>query len=755
MAIFARARAQFLAEARVLARCHHAGIVSVHTAFEANSTAYMVMELLHGQTLAQLLGSRRGCMPEVEAVAIIERVGEALQFVHAQNLLHRDIKPDNIIACDDGRVMLIDFGTARETVQNQVQGQTVVVTPGYAPLEQYARQARRGAFTDIYSLAATLYHLLSGQMPPAASDRAMGVQLRPVREFNPHISASVARAVERALQMEIARRPQSVREFLDLLHAPVEEITPALQAATKRGDLLTGNDAEVKALFSPTRANSPSVALFSDALQEGQTQLGNLLPDLNEDASKPLLNPSPVALFSDAQQDHQTLVGNLLPPASAQPVRLAPARAFPLAANPPKASTTATAAAGSGAGGVNVKNKVRSNKSSGIAWGMFAGFVLIVGLFALVRPRSNEKFASPSASGDSSRGSTALGDTSMPSVFQRREQQVTATREKAKREWEAIPPLLPVSVQTLPDSKNTNSPQDSKAKREHFSRGYDIEFSPDGKRLAYIDSQAVLRVMSVPDLKIVSSLALDKSRTSVAPMLSADNNIIAVTQTSALNSDTKLEPTNRVDVWNLRSGKRLGTFVGDATDELSLQAVLNNGQILVQVRSKLKYLLWNPTTGARNESPKSRFSGIDSVVVAPNQKELVYGDRSGVLHWINRSDGKQKFEYNLKLTWRDHYNRFGDYEDSLIYPNPGVMEMPLEVRRVKYSTNGKWLVSRNASEITVFNDKAKKVAALSIYGREDFAIAPDGKWLVASSVIPMTNGRERELLWNVKTGQKN
>ena len=363
---YREARAQFLAEARILARCHHVGIVGVYTAFEANQTAYMVMELLHGKTLAQLIMARGGRMNETEAVEIIERVGDALSFVHDLDLLHRDIKPDNIIVCDDGRVMLIDFGTAREFVKGQAQGQTVVVTPGYAPLEQYAKQATRGAFTDIYSLAATLYHLLTGAMPPAASDRALGVLLRPVRELNPQISESVARAVESALQMEIAKRPQSVREFLDLLHAPVEDsafnISPAMQRAIERADLLQNENAEVEALFSPRRTDPPSVALFSDSLQEGQTQFGNLLPDLNEDSNNPPVNPAPIALFSDSLQKHQKLSGNLMPPPNPQPVKLAPPRDFSSATTPATAPPSPVAYNGA-SGNMRVKNANSSDAS--------------------------------------------------------------------------------------------------------------------------------------------------------------------------------------------------------------------------------------------------------------------------------------------------------------------------------------------------------------------------------------------------------
>ena len=339
---FREARAQFLAEARTLARCHHVGIVGVHAAFEANSTAYMVMELLHGKTLAQLLTARGGAMNEAEAIGVIERVGEALQFVHEQNLLHRDIKPDNIIVCDDGRVMLIDFGTARETIQGQVQGHTVVVTPGYAPLEQYAKQAKRGPFTDIYSLAATLYQLLTGQMPPAASDRAMGVQLRAVREFKPQISPAVAAAVERALQMEIARRPQCVREFLDLLHAPVEQ-------------------AEVEAFFHP--------------------QLAQLLLDEDDKSNGAI----PAEIYAAALRARQQMIEGATPTANTQPVKLAP----------PHEPVARVAAIPQISGGVGIQNLNESDPSMAIMWWGAGGLVALVVLMMLLNASVSPPVKSP------------------------------------------------------------------------------------------------------------------------------------------------------------------------------------------------------------------------------------------------------------------------------------------------------------------------------------------------------------------------
>src|SRR5690606_38598013 len=106
---FAKARAQFVEEARVLAQFHHAGVVAVHAFFEANNTAYMAMELLHGSTLRTQLETR-GRFSEDEVLVLARKIGQALQAVHDAELLHRDLKPDNIFACDDGRIVLLDFG---------------------------------------------------------------------------------------------------------------------------------------------------------------------------------------------------------------------------------------------------------------------------------------------------------------------------------------------------------------------------------------------------------------------------------------------------------------------------------------------------------------------------------------------------------------------------------------------------------------------------------------------------------------------
>ena len=223
---YSNAKQKFLLEGQTLGQFNHPSIVQVFYYFEENNTAYMVMEYLKGKTLNQLLQQRQGKIPQAQALNYIATVGKALSMLHSSQFLHRDIKPDNIMLAKDGRVVLIDFGAARDFAHNSTTRYTTMLTPGYAPLEQYGRTLKDGAFTDIYALGATLYHLLTGQAPVSAIERAAGVELKTVQEINPQISTHVSKAIAKAMVMDVNARLQSVEEFLDLLHLDSSELTP-------------------------------------------------------------------------------------------------------------------------------------------------------------------------------------------------------------------------------------------------------------------------------------------------------------------------------------------------------------------------------------------------------------------------------------------------------------------------------------------------------------------------------------------------
>ena len=214
---YINAKQRFLQEGQTLGQFNHPGIVRVYYYFEENNTAYMVMEYLQGKTLGELLKSRGGKLSEADALNYIQLVGQALNMVHQAKMLHQDIKPDNIMLAQDNRAVLIDFGAAREFAGYDNDKFTTMLTPGYAPLEQYGQALTCANYTDIYALGATLYHLVTGKVPVSAIERAAGVVLKTAKEINPELSDRVSRSIAKAMAMNVTQRPQSVKEFLELL----------------------------------------------------------------------------------------------------------------------------------------------------------------------------------------------------------------------------------------------------------------------------------------------------------------------------------------------------------------------------------------------------------------------------------------------------------------------------------------------------------------------------------------------------------
>ncbi|HEY4165311.1 MAG TPA: protein kinase [Reyranella sp.] len=216
---FAWGRERFLDEARALARFRHPHIVPVLRFLTANDTAYTVMEFEDGRSLGEMLGhasagqSGRRLPPEE-----VRRLGEGLLLglgaVHAQGFLHRDIKPSNIIIRRDGVPILIDFGAARQAMGDRSRTLTSVLTPQYAPIEQYTAEGKQGPWSDIYSASAVLHHAITGAPPPEAAGRIGKDTYKPLAdsEARSYDKAFLA-AVDSALAFAPEQRPQSVAEW--------------------------------------------------------------------------------------------------------------------------------------------------------------------------------------------------------------------------------------------------------------------------------------------------------------------------------------------------------------------------------------------------------------------------------------------------------------------------------------------------------------------------------------------------------------
>ncbi len=286
---FAQSQQQFQDEAKRLALCIHPNIVRVMDFFTEDGLPFIVMEYVPGATLDAVV-LPNAPLTEATAIHYIRQAGLALKVVHQNGLLHRDVKPQNLILRQGtDQVILIDFGIAREFSPGAVQTHTSFVSPGYAPIEQYLPQEKRSPATDVYGLAATLYTLLTAQVPMASILRDRQ-SLREPREWRSDLSAAANQAVVRGMAVEPQLRPVSIDAWLQLLpdslpvrqpvasstsqvatvavipqHRPVPQSVPTVVSASPRSPfwrylLIGGLAAIVAATVGALVARQPSTS---------------------------------------------------------------------------------------------------------------------------------------------------------------------------------------------------------------------------------------------------------------------------------------------------------------------------------------------------------------------------------------------------------------------------------------------------------------------------------------------------------------
>lgn len=225
---------RFIDEARVLARFEHPNVISVLRYIEKNDTAYIVMDFADGRPLSELL-RKNGKLSESRTEEILFPLMDGLAVVHEKEMLHRDIKPSNIIIREDATPVLIDFGAARQAVGSKSKSLSAILTPHYAPIEQYSTRGDQGPWTDIYALAAVAYCCLTGEKPPEATERMQSDPYRPLTSLDV-AARPFAAAIDWALSPGKDARPRSVADWRRAFDGELSQTVarPATDAPTIR-----------------------------------------------------------------------------------------------------------------------------------------------------------------------------------------------------------------------------------------------------------------------------------------------------------------------------------------------------------------------------------------------------------------------------------------------------------------------------------------------------------------------------------------
>ena len=384
---YAKGLESFINEARLLARFDHPALVKVHRFWQANDTAYLVMPYYEGPTLKAAVQALPGPPDEAWIRGLLGPLLDALDLLHRQDCLHRDIAPDNILLPGDGQPVLLDFGAARRVIGDMSQALTVMLKPGYAPIEQFAEVpgVRQGPWTDLYALGAVLHWIISGQTPPPAVGRLLrdpyeALATRAAGRY----SEALLHGIDRCLALKGEDRPQSVTQLRALLepaapvHAPAPPAPAKVQAIPEPTPTPMAPTATPPQLQTPTQPQvppSPDTSSRSGGYwrQQQRWQRAAAITSLAALASSLL-----PGWWRDAPEPPALQTASLGPPTSADqagPVEYAasqrPAAADPVTIAPPAISldaawqaVLAAAAPGYGLSVSGLKNPLQAGRDS-------------------------------------------------------------------------------------------------------------------------------------------------------------------------------------------------------------------------------------------------------------------------------------------------------------------------------------------------------------------------------------------------------
>ncbi len=270
-AYFQKGKERFVEEARSLAKfAGDSGVVGVRTFFYENGTAYIVMDFVEGETLKSYAARSGGKLPAAEVFALFRPLLTSIERVHNAGLLHRDISPDNIILKTDGRLALLDFGAARQMSLGGEHSNTINVKHGFAPEEQYRTRGEQGPWTDVYATSATIYRLITGQMPPQALDRLYNEdELVAPSALGIVLSEQQEKAILHGLAPRATDRTRSMLEFAEELYgdSAADRFQPLSQQPDDHGaEVLAQNPAALHPL-------EPAVLAEESGWKEAEKQI--------------------------------------------------------------------------------------------------------------------------------------------------------------------------------------------------------------------------------------------------------------------------------------------------------------------------------------------------------------------------------------------------------------------------------------------------------------------------------------------------
>ena len=317
-----------------MARFRHVHIVPVLRYFEANGTAYTVMEFEDGRSVAQLLREPNRRLQADEVRRLAEGLLSGLRAVHAQGFLHRDIKPSNVIVRRDGVPILIDFGAARQAMGGRTRTLTGILTPQYAPIEQYALDGKQGPWSDIYSAAAVLHHTVAGHPPPEAASRVGTDPYRPLAVTQAdRFDQTFLAAIDRGLAFAPDERPQTIDDWSAMFgvslprvdDAPTQRMANAV-AAPRLGGVSRQND-EPNSVPPPLPPRRSRAGLWIAVvlIAAGAAALWRFQPELRAMLANQSPTEAPALPTTPPPDTAQTA-----PPASPQPPPAAAANPAPV-----------------------------------------------------------------------------------------------------------------------------------------------------------------------------------------------------------------------------------------------------------------------------------------------------------------------------------------------------------------------------------------------------------------------------------------